>query len=32
MLYGGTRAYEVDGIRVLPVARALAELPDLLGA
>jgi predicted AAA+ superfamily ATPase len=32
LLYGGTRTYELDGIRVLPVARALTELPELLGA
>lgn len=32
LFYGGTRAYDVDGIRVLPLARALVELPDLLGA
>src|SRR6185436_4651152 len=27
LFYGGTRAYEIDGIRVLPVNRALVELP-----
>lgn len=30
LFYGGTRAYEIDGIRVLPVARALVELPEWL--
>lgn len=30
LLYGGHRAYEVDGIRVLPLAQALPELPELL--
>jgi predicted AAA+ superfamily ATPase len=32
LLYGGTRRYEVDGIRVLPLGEALRELPELLGA
>jgi predicted AAA+ superfamily ATPase len=32
LFYGGTRAYEVDGIRILPLAHALRELPELLGA
>lgn len=30
LLYGGARTYDVDGIRVLPLAQALAELPELL--
>jgi predicted AAA+ superfamily ATPase len=30
LLYGGARAYVVDGIRVLPLAKALRELPALL--
>jgi predicted AAA+ superfamily ATPase len=32
LLYGGTRRYEIDGIRVLPLGEALRELPELLGA
>jgi uncharacterized protein len=32
LFYGGARAYEVDGIRVLPLERALRELPSILGA
>lgn len=32
LFYGGSRAYEIDGIRILPVADALRELPELLGA
>ncbi len=32
LLYGGSRAYEVDGIRVMPVDAALRTLPDVLGA
>jgi uncharacterized protein len=31
LFYGGDRAYEVDGIRVMPLARALPDLPALLG-
>lgn len=30
LFYGGTRAYEVDGIQVVPLARALPDLPTLL--
>lgn len=30
LFYGGARAYEVDGIQVLPLARALPDLPTLL--
>ncbi len=30
LLYGGTRAYEVEDIRVLPLASALPDLPKLL--
>jgi predicted AAA+ superfamily ATPase len=30
LFYGGSRAYDVDGIQVLPLARALPELPGLL--
>jgi predicted AAA+ superfamily ATPase len=30
LLYGGPREYEVDGIRVLPLATALPALPELL--
>ena len=32
LLYGGTRSYDVDGIRVLPLGEALRNLPELLGA
>jgi len=32
LFYGGTRAYDVDGIRVLPVTKALPDLAELLGA
>ncbi|MBM4358311.1 MAG: ATP-binding protein [Deltaproteobacteria bacterium] len=32
LFYGGTRRYEVDGIRILPLGDALRELPELLGA
>ncbi len=32
LLYGGERAYDVDGIAVRPLSRALRELPELLGA
>lgn len=32
LFYGGARSYEVGGIRVLPLGRALAELPELLRA
>jgi predicted AAA+ superfamily ATPase len=31
LFYGGDRAYDVDGIRVLPLAHALPRLPELLG-
>ena len=31
MLYGGDRAYEVDGIRVIPVAEAMVRADELLG-
>jgi hypothetical protein len=30
LLHGGQREYEVDGIRVLPLATALPALPGLL--
>ena len=30
LLYGGAREYDVDGLRILPLARALADLPALL--
>ena len=30
LLYGGTRAYSIDGIAVVPLADALPALPDLL--
>jgi len=30
LFYGGTRAYEVDGIKVLPLTTALPQLADLL--
>jgi len=30
LFYGGARAYEVDGIRVLPLGKALPELASLL--
>lgn len=30
LFYGGTTAYEVDGLRVLPLADALPMLPELL--
>jgi len=30
LFYGGSRTYEVDGIRVLPLASALPDLPALL--
>jgi uncharacterized protein len=30
LLYGGTRAYEIDGMRVLPVGKALVELATLM--
>ena len=29
--YGGTKAYESHGIRVLPLAHPLPELPQILG-
>lgn len=32
LFYGGTRAYDVEGIQVLPLDRALRALPALLGA
>lgn len=32
LFYGGTRNYEVDGIRVVPLAQALQRLPEILGA
>jgi predicted AAA+ superfamily ATPase len=32
LLYGGTRSYDVDGIRVVPLGEALRSLPELLGA
>lgn len=31
LFYGGRQEYEVDGIRVVPLAGALPRLPDLLG-
>jgi hypothetical protein len=31
LLYGGSKSYEVDGVSVLPVATAMAEMPELLG-
>ena len=31
LLYGGTEEYEVDGIRVLPLAKALPGLGKILG-
>jgi uncharacterized protein len=31
LFYGGDREYELDGIRVLPLARALPDLPTILG-
>lgn len=30
LFYGGTRAYEIDGIRVWPLAHALPALPEIL--
>lgn len=30
LFYGGTRSYEVDGVRVLPLAKALPDLESLL--
>ncbi len=30
LFYGGAREYEIDGIRVWPLAKALPALPDLL--
>lgn len=30
LLYGGDREYEIDGMRVMPLARALPRLPELL--
>ena len=30
LFYGGEREYEVDGIRVVPVAKALPDLPIIL--
>lgn len=30
LLYGGKTAYEVDGIRVMPLSEALPKLPELL--
>jgi hypothetical protein len=30
LFYGGSRTYEIDGIRVLPLATALPELEALL--
>ncbi len=32
LFYGGDRDYEVDGIRVTPLARALPDLPGILSA
>ncbi len=32
LFYGGSRSYDVDGIRVLPLSVALPALPELLGA
>lgn len=32
LFYGGSRAHNVEGVRVLPLARALCELPEILGA
>lgn len=31
LFYGGTREYEVDGIRVIPLTDALPRLGELLG-
>lgn len=31
LFYGGDRDYEIDGIRVVPLARALLDLPTILG-
>jgi hypothetical protein len=31
LFYGGERDYEVDGIRVVPLAHALPRLPEILG-
>jgi uncharacterized protein len=31
LFYGGTKPYESHGIRVLPLADALPDLPQLLG-
>jgi uncharacterized protein len=31
LFYGGQREYEVDGIRVIPLAQALPLLPEILG-
>jgi uncharacterized protein len=30
LFYGGSTDYEIDGIRIVPLARALQQLPDLL--
>jgi predicted AAA+ superfamily ATPase len=32
LFYGGDRDYEIDGIRVVPLARALPDLPTILGS
>jgi uncharacterized protein len=31
LLYGGTKAYEIDGIHVMPIETTLPQLPTLLG-
>ncbi len=31
LFYGGTRSYDVDGIRVLPLSKALPDLESLIG-
>ena len=31
LFYGGERKYEIDGVRVLPLAGALRDLPTILG-
>lgn len=30
LLYGGQRSYETDGVQVLPLGRALRDLPQLM--
>ena len=30
LFYGGTRAYEIDGVRIVPLSSVLPRFPELL--